>query len=70
MKSEFRKQIDRYVTETEDGTKVVDFDEVNSIICTIESDVNEIKDELEKYNVFSEINDIYKLLDTLSDKLY
>lgn len=48
----------------------VDLSDVNDYINQIESDVNDIKDKLEEYNVFIELNDICKLLNELSDKLY
>jgi hypothetical protein len=45
-------------------------DYVEDLLSDIESAVNDIKDKLENYTVFSEINEIYILLQTLSRNLY
>jgi hypothetical protein len=43
---------------------------VDDLLSDIESEVNDIKDKLENYTVFSEINEIHILLQTLSKNLY
>lgn len=72
-KGQIRKNLKNSIVDTENMNPkydYVDISEVLEYINQIESDVNEIKDKLDQYNVFSEINDICGLLDTLSDKLY
>jgi uncharacterized pyridoxamine 5'-phosphate oxidase family protein len=72
-RGEIRKNIKNSVVEIGDMNSkysYVDLEDVMTYIDTIEMDVNEIKDKLEQYNVLSEINDIYNMLDKLSDKLY
>lgn len=70
MSGEFRNQIENNSILNNDGTEVIEVDKVNSIFDTIESSVNEILDNLKPYTVFSELEDIYKSLEELGDKLY
>lgn len=72
-RGEIRKNIRNSRVSVEDVNSKYEYVELNDVmeyISQIESDVNEIKDKLDQYNVFDEINDICGLLEKLSDRLY
>ena len=76
----FRKDLTRYtytlkeVQDIDSGFKDSDNfipeDEVKSTLDSIEDDINTIKDMLEGISGLSEIDDIYKIVKELSDRLY
>ena len=66
MRSEYRQQLDRY----SDGEDKIYFSDASNIIGAIEDEVNTIRDMLEEFTNLTEIKEIHKLLEDLSDKLY
>jgi hypothetical protein len=69
MKGKYRKDIRDYSFDGT-GRDYVSVEDAMIVIGDIEDDVNEIKNKLEPYIVFTELDDIYNMLDKLSDKLY
>lgn len=71
----YREKLDRncYLIEESDidnETEWIKKDDVKSIIDNIESDVNEIERDLEKYAVFDALNNILTKVRKLSSNLY
>lgn len=70
---EYRNQVKSNEADIDcidEKSKYIDMEEVMSIIDEIESVVNEIRDKLAPHRSFSEIDDVYKIVEQLSDKLY
>ena len=65
MKREYRKRIEY---NSEEGK--IEVSEAIDMIDVIEQDVNLIKDMLQEYINLTEINEIFKLVEELSEKLY
>ena len=66
MRREYRKQLDSY----SDDEDKIHFSDASYIIDIIEDEVDTIKDMLEEFTNLTEIKEIYKLLEDLSEKLY
>jgi len=65
MKSEYRKRLEY---NSEDNK--IEISEAIDMLDIIEQDVNLIKDMLQDYTNLTEINEIFKLVEELSTKLY
>jgi len=62
---EYRKRLEY---SSEDGK--IELSEAIDMIDVIEGDINLIKDMLQDYTNLTEINEIFKLVEELSTKLY
>jgi len=66
MRSEYRKQLENNL---DDEDKIY-LSNASYIIDIIEDEVDTIKDMLEEFTNLTEIKEIHKLLEDLSEKLY
>jgi hypothetical protein len=70
---EFRKDLDKCVIDNEHIDQREDYialDDAKNILDLIETDIEEIKSQLDNYRNLTEINEIYEMVDKLKDKLY
>jgi hypothetical protein len=53
-----------------DKTEFITYNDAKNIIDSIEQEINEIKDKLKPYKVFSELEEVYDMINQLSNSLY
>lgn len=70
----YRRDLDNAVVLAEesdiDKTEFITYNDAKNIIDGIEREVNEIKDKLKPYTVFSELEEVYDMINELSKTLY
>jgi hypothetical protein len=70
----YRRDLDNATVLAEesdiDKTEFITYNDAKNIIDSIEQEVNEIKDKLKPYTVFSELEEVYDMINELSKKLY